>query len=76
MPQFKPIKRKKFEKFLVYIGCELKRTKGDHFIYTKPGLRRPIVITNNKDVPPFHIRTNLKTLNMTVKEFEEIMSRI
>lgn len=70
MPKnYRPIKRSKFEKFL-FIGCTLKRTKGDHFFYDKPGLRRPIVITASKEIPPFHIQTNLKTLNISYSEFE------
>lgn len=77
MPKiYKPIKRSQFEKFLRFVGCTLKRTKGDHLIYDKPGLRRPVVITTDKEVPAFHVRTNLRTLNLSYSEFEEIMKEV
>ena len=76
MPRITPIKRKKFEKFLKYVGCDLKRTKGDHFIYDRPGLKRPVIITADKNVPVFIIRNNLRTLNMTPEEYLEILERI
>ncbi|MBI2268176.1 MAG: type II toxin-antitoxin system HicA family toxin [Candidatus Blackburnbacteria bacterium] len=58
MPQLSPIKRRKFEKFLKFIGCKLKRTKGDHLIYDRPGLDRPVVITSDNEIPIMIIRTN------------------
>ena len=69
MPRLVPIKRKKFELFLRLIGCKLKRIKGDHFIYWRPGLKRPIVITADSDVPVFIIRNNLRTLGMSIEEY-------
>lgn len=77
MPRiFKPIKRSKFEKFLEFIGCTYQRTKGDHLIYSKPGLKRSIVFTTAKEIPAFHIRTNLRTLNMSYEEFKDILKKI
>lgn len=32
MSSLRPIHHLKFQKFLVYIGCQLIRTKGSHFI--------------------------------------------
>lgn len=65
-----PIKRRKFEKFLLYIGCSLKRTEGDHFIFDRVGLERPVVITNDKDIPVFIIRNNLRTLKISTEEYK------
>lgn len=76
MPQISPIKRKKFETFLRMIGCKLTRTKGDHFVYSRPGLKRPVIITADTEVPVFIIRNNLRTLNMTVEEYLEILKQI
>jgi predicted RNA binding protein YcfA (HicA-like mRNA interferase family) len=69
MPRLVPIKRKKFELFLRLIGCKLKRIKGDHLIYMRPGLRRPVVFTTDVDVPVFIIRNNLRTLGMSHEEY-------
>lgn len=75
MPKIRSVKRSEFEKFLRYIGCELVRVKGDHFVYRKPGLARPIVLTKSKDVPELHIRTNLKTLGISTKQFLDIITK-
>lgn len=76
MPQLVPLSRKKFERFLEYIGCNLKRKKGDHFIYDRLGLDRPVVITADKEVPVFIIRNNLRTLNISPDEYLEILKKI
>lgn len=71
-----PVKRSKFEKFLTFIGCKYKRSAGDHFIYDREDLKRPVVITADREVPIFIIRNNLRTLNMTVEEFLEILKEL
>lgn len=76
MPRLTPIKRKKFEKFLLFIGCNLKRQKGDHLIYTRKGLTRPVVITADSDVPVFIIRNNLRVLKISHEEYLEILTRL
>lgn len=68
----KPIPTRKFIKFLKSIGLEYKRTKGDHDIWDKTdgSLQRPVTfIGREKEIPPLHIQTNLKTLNIEPKEF-------
>lgn len=76
MLKLTPIKRQKFEKLLRYIGCELKRQKGDHFIYDRIDLKRPVVFTADREVPVFIIRNNLRTLGMSREEYFEILKRI
>ncbi|MBU1126968.1 MAG: type II toxin-antitoxin system HicA family toxin [Patescibacteria group bacterium] len=76
MNKLAPVKRKKFEKFLNYAGCHLKRQKGDHLIYDRVGLRRPVVITTDSEVPIFIIRSNLRSLNIPIKEYLKIMSHL
>lgn len=76
MPYLAPIKRKEFEKFLEFVGCRLKRQKGDHLIYDRIGLERPIVITADKEVPVFIIRNNLRTLKVSPEEYLEILKKI
>lgn len=71
-----PISWKKFEKFLLFIGCEFKREKGDHRTYLKPGLKRPIVIPRDDDLPVFIIKNNLKNLGLSNIEYLEILRKI
>lgn len=72
----KPISRSAFERFLKEVGCEYKRSKGDHLVYIRFGLVRPVIITARKEVPPFIIRSNLRTLGISVDEYLEIIKKL
>ena len=61
------------------MGLVHKRTKGDHEIWDKPddSLLRPVVFkAAEKEVPIFHIKTNLRTIGLTNQEFEKKMLKI
>lgn len=76
MPKGKTVSWKKFEKFLDYVGCRFIREKGDHRIYRRDGVKRPLVVPRYDPVPVLIIRNNLKLLNMTWEEFLNILERI
>jgi predicted RNA binding protein YcfA (HicA-like mRNA interferase family) len=76
MPKKQNITNKQFQKFLIYIGCSLKRSHGDHFIYVRSRLNRPIVIPKDSPIPQFIIRNNLRILNITWEEFFHIMENL
>jgi len=76
MPRLAPVSWKKFDKFLLFIGCEFKREKDDHRIYWRNGLNRPVVIPRDTALPIFIIRNNLRVLGLSVDEYLEIMERI
>ena len=63
-----------FEKFLFHVGCKFKREKGDHRIYWKQGLKRPIVIPRDTALPPMIILNNLRTLGISRKKYLEFLS--
>jgi predicted RNA binding protein YcfA (HicA-like mRNA interferase family) len=67
---------KHFEKFLVFVGCKLIREKGDHRIWGRAGLRRPVVLPRSSNVPVFVIRNNLRVLGISVSEYLEILGKI
>ena len=71
-----PINWKKFEKFLLFVGCHFEREKGDHRIYWRKDLKRPIVIPRENQLPVFIIRNNLRVLKIGVAEYLEILERI
>lgn len=69
----KSVPLKKFKAYLKSKGCYCKRTKGSHEIWDlKNGsLDRPLTVDNNyPDVPITHIKTNLSSLGISNKEFE------
>jgi len=76
VPRITPIHYKKFEKFLFYVGCVFKRQKGDHIIYQRDDLKRPIVLPKEKTIPVFIILNILRTLKINRKEYLEILERI
>lgn len=75
MPRIQSIRWKEFEKFLIKYGCVFKREKGDHRIYWKTGIKRPIVIPRDRSLPPFIIINNLKVLNISREEYLSIISK-
>lgn len=76
MSRLTPIDYKKFEKFLKAIGCEFIRQKGDHRIYRKANLKRPIIIPAVKDIPVFIILNNLHTLGISKEEYLQILDNL
>jgi len=76
MAHLTPIHWKKFEKFLLFIGCRFEREKGDHRIYWREGLKRPVVIPRDEELPVFIIRNNLRILGIDFEEYLEILKRI
>lgn len=75
MAHLTPINWKKFEKFLLFVNCQLKREKGDHRIYWREGLLRPVVIPRDEALPIFIIRNNLRILEITTDEYLEILKK-
>lgn len=76
MPRLTPIHWKKFEKFILFVGCKFERQKGDHLIYSREGLNRPIVFPAKEDLPVFIIRNNLRVLNISIEEYLQILKNL
>ncbi len=52
-------------------GCQFDRQRGDHYIMTKPGLSRPIVIPRKRELKEDIILSIAKTLGLTRKQILE-----
>jgi len=76
MARLAPIHWKKFEKFLLFVGCRFKRESGDHRIYWRDGLKRPVVIPRDGELPIFIIRNNLRVLDIKPEQYLEILKQI
>lgn len=74
MPRIRSTHWKEFEKFLLKVGCEFKRERGDHRVYWKTGIKRPIVIPRDTSLPAFIILNNLKVLGILRDEYLKIIS--
>ncbi|MBU1147119.1 MAG: type II toxin-antitoxin system HicA family toxin [Candidatus Omnitrophica bacterium] len=76
MPRITPIHYKKFAKFLKAVGCHLARQKGDHLVFKRADLRRPVIIPAEKNLPVFIIKNNLRLLNITPQQYLEILKDV
>lgn len=75
MGSFDSVSWKVFEQFLIENGCVFKRMKGDHRVYTKSGLLRPLVVPQYKPIPPFILLNNLRVLGVEKDEFLKFLDR-
>ena len=76
MPRIRSVHWKEFEKFLIHVGCEFAREKGDHRIYWKKGVKRPIVIPRDTSLPPFIILNNLRVLGISREEYLKFIDKL
>lgn len=76
MPRVTPVHWKRFEKFLLYVGCTFVREKGDHRIYSRDGLLRPVVVPRDTQLPVFIIRNNLRVLGISTDDYLQILERL
>jgi hypothetical protein len=58
------------------LGCVEERVKGDHLIMSRSGMARPVVIKMDRKLGEDIVRANMRTLGISRKEFEEILSQV
>lgn len=75
MPRITPIHYRKLAKVFEKKGFVHLRTEGDHLIYDKEGISRPVVIPKYKEIPEFIILNNLKIAGITRKEYFKLLSK-
>lgn len=76
MPRITPIHYRKLAKIFEKKGFIYLRTEGDHLIYDKKGIVRPIVIPKYREIPEFIILNNLKTAGISRKEYFQLLRKI
>jgi predicted RNA binding protein YcfA (HicA-like mRNA interferase family) len=68
------VKISDFREFLKKAGCRAIRTDGGHEVWARKDLLRPIIVqTHVEPVPEFIIQNALRNLNLTKKDFFEIL---
>lgn len=73
MPAIRPIHFAHLIRIFERDGFLFDRQEGDHKIYIKHGVRRPIVIPMYRDVPVFIIRNLLRTSGMSRDRYFELL---
>lgn len=76
MSKISPISYKKLSKVFELEGFRLLRQKGDHLIYVKEGMSRPLVIPKHENIPLFIIKDNLKIARISRERYLELLEQI
>lgn len=76
MPRLVPISGSRLRRVFERAGFECVRIEGDHFVLTRPGLNRPLVIPDYDAVPVFIIRNNLRTAGLSRDDYFRLLEEI
>ncbi|MBI4822789.1 MAG: type II toxin-antitoxin system HicA family toxin [Nitrospirae bacterium] len=76
MPRIIPISSSKLRKVFEKAGFKCVRVEGDHFVYTKPMVSRPVVIPDWPEVPVFIIKNNLRTAGISREEYFSLLEEV
>ena len=76
MPRITPVNYKKLIKVFEFLGFYCDRQEGDHLIYVKRGMKRPVVIPMYSDVPVFIIKNNLKSSGISREDYLRILRQV
>jgi len=75
MPRISPIPSRRLQRLFEKAGFKCVRTEGDHFVYTKKGVIRPIVIPDWPEVPVFIIKNNLRSAGISREEYFDLLEK-
>jgi len=75
MPKISPVSHKHLVKVFEAEGFVCVRIEGDHMVFTKPGVVRPVVIPRYASVPVFIIKNILKTAGISRERYFELLSQ-
>jgi len=77
LPRITPVHYRTLVKVFELDGFTVQRTRGDHIVMTKPGVKRPVVIKSSpRKVPVTHIRTNMTTAGMSRERYFELLKQV
>jgi predicted RNA binding protein YcfA (HicA-like mRNA interferase family) len=73
MPKIVPLPADRLRRVFEKAGFKCVRIEGDHFVYVKDGVPRPVVIPDWREVPVFIIKTNLSTAGLSREEYFSLL---
>lgn len=73
MQRIVPVHYKKLVRVFELYGFVFDRQEGDHLIYVKEGILRPVVIPTYKQVPVFIIKNNLRSASISREEYFQLL---
>lgn len=75
MATLKPVRYQVLVEIFEADGFSYNRISGDHLIYTKPGIKRPLVIPRYNAVPIFVIKNLLRTAGMSRERYFDLLEQ-
>jgi predicted RNA binding protein YcfA (HicA-like mRNA interferase family) len=76
MPRIVPIHYRRLVRVLQLEGFVLSRERGDHMVFTKPGVDRPAVVPRYDPLPVFIIKNILRTARISRERYLELLDRV
>ena len=73
MPKLSPVSYKQLVRVFEADGFRCVREEGDHMVFTKTGVTRPVVIPKYASVPIFIIKNNLRTAHMSRDRYLQLL---
>jgi len=73
MPPIRPVDYRTLAKVFERDGFTFDRQRGDHLIYIKSGVRRPLVIPMCIELPVFIIKNLLRTAGMSRERYFDLL---
>jgi predicted RNA binding protein YcfA (HicA-like mRNA interferase family) len=75
MPRINPVHYRKLVRVLELEGFVLSRERGDHMVFTKPGIERPAVVPRYDHLPVFIIKNVLRTARISRERYLELLGQ-
>ena len=75
MSKIVPIPASRLRKVFEKAGFKCVRIEGDHYVYTKQGVMRPVVIPDWSEVPVFIIKNNMRTAGISRETYFELLKK-
>ncbi|MCI0390162.1 MAG: type II toxin-antitoxin system HicA family toxin [Acidobacteria bacterium] len=75
MDKITPISWKTLHRVFEKDGFMHVRTEGDHMVFTKPGVLRPVVIPKYQNIPVFIIKNNLRAAGISRERYFELLEQ-
>ena len=76
MPALRPAHYKTLIRIFERDGFIFHRQHGDHLIYSKPGVRRPLVIPMYEEVPVFIIKNLMRNAGMIRERYFDLLQHL
>lgn len=75
MSRIIPISYKRLIRVLELEGFSMVRERGDHMIFTKTGVLRPIIVPRYDALPVFIVKNVLRTAGISRERYFELLDR-